>query len=57
MNKKLYLLLSIIGYICVSCTYSINMVHTQGEAKDVVDTEQTAEPDISPTLSLPINGL
>lgn len=36
-----------------SCTYSITMVHTEGSASDVVDEEQTAQPDISPNLSIP----
>lgn len=36
-----------------SCTYSINMVHTQGKASDVVDETQSNQPDISPTLDLP----
>jgi hypothetical protein len=40
-------------FILSSCTFSINMVHTQGEASDVVDENQSAEPDISPTISIP----
>jgi hypothetical protein len=36
-----------------SCTYSINMVHTQGEASDVIDEEQTPKTDISPDLTIP----
>lgn len=36
-----------------SCTYSINMVHTQGEASDVVDETQSAQADISPNLDIP----
>ncbi len=36
-----------------SCTYSINLVHTQGEASDVVDETQSAQPDISPNLDIP----
>ena len=42
-----------VGLILTSCTYSINMVHTQGEAKDVVDETQAAEPNISPNLNVP----
>jgi len=33
---------------------SINMVGNQGEAKDVVDEEQTNDPEVSPTLSVPL---
>ena len=41
-----------IGLLC-SCTYSINMVHTQGTASDVVDETQSAEPDIKADVSIP----
>jgi hypothetical protein len=37
-----------------SCTYSINMVHTQGTASDVVDEDQKADPVISPNLNVPL---
>lgn len=36
------------------CTYSINLVHTEGSAQDVVDEMQKADPTASPTLSLPL---
>ena len=35
------------------CTYSINMVHTEGSASDVVDETQRANPDIKTNLSIP----
>ncbi len=39
----------------VSCTYSITMVHTQGEASDVVDETATNTPSttVSPNFSIP----
>jgi len=40
--------------LLTGCTYSINMVHTQGQADDVVDENQTARPNISPTLTVPL---
>jgi len=49
--------LTIVGFLLVilqSCTYSINMVHTQGRAKDVVDEVSTNSPDIKPELCLPL---
>ncbi len=49
--------LFLLAYFLFSCTYSINMVHTEGSASDVVDEEQTATPDISPTLSIPASVL
>ena len=35
------------------CTYSINMVHTQGSATDVVDENQKADADVRPNITLP----
>ncbi len=50
-------LIPAITLLFVSCTYSINMVHTQGEAQDVVDTEQDATADIKPTLNVPVSAI
>jgi hypothetical protein len=36
-----------------SCTYSINMIHTQGQASDVVDETQAASPDVDANVSIP----
>ncbi len=38
--------------ILTSCTYSVNMIHTEGTASDIVDENQEASPDISPTIPL-----
>lgn len=35
------------------CTYSINLVHSQGMATDVIDENQTAQAKIDPSLQLP----
>jgi hypothetical protein len=40
-------------FLLTACTYSINQVHTEGTATDVVDENQTASPDISPNLQVP----
>lgn len=42
-----------------SCTYSITMVHTQGEATDVVDETATNAPSttVSPNLNIPAAAL
>ncbi len=37
----------------VACTYSVNLVHTEGEAEDVVDETQRADADIKPNLTIP----
>lgn len=38
-----------------SCTYSVNLVHTEGSAEDVVDEQQTPSTQILPDLSIPFN--
>ncbi len=40
-----------------SCTYSVNLAHTEGSASDLIDEQQTATPDISPTVTIPIKPL
>jgi len=49
MKRLAVILCAILG----GCTYSINMVHTEGSASDVVDETQAPTDDISPTLSIP----
>lgn len=39
--------------VMTSCTMSVNMMNSQGKAEDVVDTDQKADADVSPTLSIP----
>jgi hypothetical protein len=39
--------------LLTSCTYSITMVHTDGTATDVVDTNQTPKTDVSPEITVP----
>lgn len=56
---KLFLL-AIISALCLTgCTYSITMVHTQGEAADVVDETATNAPStsVTPTVSIPAAAL
>lgn len=44
-----YTLFFFTGLLC-SCSYSITMVHTQGEASDVVDETSTNTPSTSLTV-------
>lgn len=55
-NKKgKYMIkLIILSLFLISCTYSINMVHTQGEATDVIDETSANTPNISPEISTPL---
>lgn len=45
--------------LLTGCTYSITMVHTQGEATDVVDETATNTPStsVTPTVSIPAAAL
>jgi len=36
-----------------SCTYTISMVHTQGEASDVIDETSSASAKVDPQLNIP----
>jgi hypothetical protein len=40
-------------FVLTGCSYSITMVHTQGEATDVVDEVQRTDADIKTNLSIP----
>ena len=40
-----------------ACTYTVNVVHTEGTASDVVDETTSQQPNISPTITgIPLNG-
>ena len=48
-------LVYMVGMVCLTgCTYSITMVHTQGEAADVVDETATNTPSTS--VSIPVSA-
>lgn len=45
----------IITYFCLilnGCTYSINMIHSEGTATDLIDENQRADADIKPNVNL-----
>lgn len=61
-KQNLFLLLLAIPAIALviflvmsSCTLSITTVHTQGKASNVVDEEQTTDPDIKPNIDIPLS--
>jgi hypothetical protein len=55
--KMMMIMILMIGV--TGCTYSITMVHTQGEAADVVDETATNTPStsVTPTVSIPASAL
>lgn len=40
-----------------SCAYSITMIHSEGQASDVVDETQTPSTTVTPTVSIPAAAL
>lgn len=55
MKKVIYF--GILGLCLSACTYSINMAHTEGSATDLIDEQQDARPDISPTITIPVSPI
>jgi hypothetical protein len=43
---------AILAFSIAGCTYSINMVHTQGKADDVIDETSSATPNTDITLPI-----
>lgn len=41
----------------VSCTYSVTLAHTEGQATDLIDQNQRADPDVDANLSIPATAL
>jgi len=56
MNKFAYLAIFSV-FLIFSCTYNISMVHTEGTASDVIDTEQEARPETDANLNIPVKPL
>lgn len=46
--------IALIAFALCSCTTSVTTITTRGTAEDVVDENQTATPNISPKLSVPL---
>ena len=40
-----------------SCTISVNLVHTEGRASDVVDETDTVSPEIDTNLTVPVSAI
>ena len=49
VTRRLFISLSVALTLCLSsCTYNISMIHTEGQATDVFDSEQS--PDVSASI-------
>lgn len=43
MNK--FLLTSLMPFFLVGCSYNVSMSHSEGHAEDIIDSEQSADPE------------
>lgn len=54
MKKNKMILFIILSLITLSsCTYTISMVHTEGQASDVIDETATPTANVSPQVTIP----
>lgn len=51
MNRLICLV--ILPLLLVGCTLSFSNISTHGTATDLVDEEQAATPNVSPTINIP----
>jgi len=42
----------LLSLMLTSCTISINVVHTQGSAEDLIDEQQTPRTSVSPNIDV-----
>ena len=49
-----FILFAAVTFFLSGCTLSFTNVSTHGTASDVVDDTQSAEPNIAPTLTVPL---
>ncbi len=52
LKKSKLVLFGFAALTLCACTYSVSLVHTEGEASDVIDQDQS--PDVSPSLEVPL---
>ena len=50
------ILCSIASMAFTGCTYNVSMAHTEGTAKDTIDSEQTTTPRVDSALNVPIHS-
>lgn len=53
----MFVLISLIGLMLVSCTLSFQNISTHGTATDLVDETQSPTNDVKPNLVIPLQGL
>lgn len=51
------LLMLCLSLFLTSCTFSVTLVHTEGQATDVVDETASNAPTVTPTLNIPVKAV
>ena len=51
-NKMKSVVIFLLSLMLTSCTISINVVHTQGSAEDLIDEQQTPRTSVSPNIDV-----
>lgn len=54
-SRMKYITLSILAMMLTACTYSINMVHSNGTATDVID--ETDTPTATTSVEVPVKAI
>jgi len=52
-----FLLVSLSSLILSACTFNVSMAHTQGTATDTIDDTASNQPNVSPSLTVPVKGV
>lgn len=52
-----YLVFAVVIVVLTGCSISFQNIDTHGTATDLVDETQSATPNVSPTLNLPVNPM
>ncbi len=55
MNRLLFVVISL--PFVVGCTLSLTNISTHGQATDLVDENQSASPEVSPALTVPVKAM
>ena len=42
-----------LAFLTSACTYNVSMVHTEGQASDVIDETSTNAPNVAPQIDIP----
>lgn len=56
MKKFVLFNILLLALATAACTYNVSMAHTEGQAEDVIDDTASNNPNVSPSLSIPVKA-